>query len=164
MVQDAGTISSLPSQKYVGVWSPCSNNTKKTAGYSPGVPINDIKPIFELMACCSLVGVNEVAASALESPKLWVRSTDEGRVVLVGTTFSRNIFLSDELQCSQIYMAACLLRGAILYLRDGGEGFVGEHVPTLPFQAPLGLQKCSVSSSCHAEHWEPQGHGTEPVG
>lgn len=120
MVRDVGTISSLPSHKYVGVWSPCSNNTKKRAGYSPGVPVNVIKPIFELMVCCSLVGVNEVAASALESPKLWVRSTDEGRVVLVGTTFSRNIFLSNELQCCQIYMAACLLHGAIPYLRDGG--------------------------------------------
>lgn len=105
-----------------------------------------------------------MAASALESPKLWVRSTDEDRVALEGTTFTRNIFLSYELQCSQIYMAACLLRGAILYLRDGGVVFAVENVHRLPFQAPWGLQKCSVSSSCHAKHQEPQGHSTEPIG
>lgn len=60
------TISSLLSQRNVGIRSVCSNNNNQMAGYSAGIPVNVIKPISELVVYCLLDGANEVAASALE--------------------------------------------------------------------------------------------------
>ena len=60
-----GTISSLPSQKYVGIRSVCSSSNNQRAGYSDGIPVNVIKPISELVVYCLLDRANEVAASAL---------------------------------------------------------------------------------------------------
>lgn len=61
-----GTISSLPSQKYIGIRSVRSSNNNQRAGYSAGIPVQAVKPISELVVYCLLEAANEVAASALE--------------------------------------------------------------------------------------------------
>lgn len=61
-----GTISSLLSQKYVGIRNVCSSNNNQRAGYSAGIPVDVIKSISELVVHFLLDGANEVSASGLE--------------------------------------------------------------------------------------------------
>lgn len=65
-VQGVGTISSLPSQKYVGIRNVCSSKSNQRAGYSTGIPVGVMKSISELVVYFLLDGANEVAASDLE--------------------------------------------------------------------------------------------------
>lgn len=61
-----GTISSLPSQKYVVIRNVCSSNNNQRAGCSVGILVDVIKTISELVVYVLLDGANEVAASDLE--------------------------------------------------------------------------------------------------
>lgn len=91
----------------------CSSRDNQRAGYLAVIPVNVIKPIYELVVYRLLDGANEVAISALKdswnSPWIWVRGTKEDRVALTVTTFNRNIILSRCLQqWGQICLPACL--------------------------------------------------------